>query len=502
MALSNQDLPSLKEQGVKIPKYDRSQVTPGVVHIGPSHFARGHIFRYLNRVLKDDPRWGVRAISLKSSNVRDTLGKQDYLYTVSEQRADKIKPRAIGSLIDITVAQENPNAALDVLCDPRIKLVTITVTQDGYGHDPATGNLDFGRSDIQECLSNMDAPSTTVGYLVAALERRMKDGAPPLTIMSCDNMPDNGVVLRNVVLAYAAEKSRELRSYIEDNITFPSTMVDRIVPTTTNSDVFNVQGRGIDDGWPILTERFRQWVIEDNFAGEVPDFRSAGAIVTSNVAPYELMKLRMLNGAHMALGCVAGLAGEKYVDQAMQNAQLKKFISGFMDEAIATVPNIEGVDFALYKNQLIERLENPYMKDELVRLARNGTGKISGRILDTLKDAKANGIPHQHLAFATAAWIQYLKGSDNQGQPIDINDKKAVDGGLQRIAQNSNGNPLPVMQASGLFGQLMTDKGFVGDVQKHLHNIQQYGVLGAVNRIDVPEISRVRQMVAGQHPNR
>jgi fructuronate reductase len=494
MTLTVRDLPRLKEMGVKVPKFDRYQVTPGVVHIGPSHFARGHVLRFFNRILKDDLRWGVRAISLQTPNVRDTLREQDYLYTVSEQRADKVKSRVIGSLIDVTVAQEDPRAALDVLCDPQIKLVTITVTQNGYGHDPATGNLDFSRSDIQECLSNMDAPSTTVGYLVAALERRMKEGAPPLTIMSCDNMPDNGVVLRNVVLTYAAEKSRELRSYIEDNITFPSTMVDRIVPTTTNTDVFNVKGKGIEDEWPILTERFKQWVIEDNFAGEVPDFASAGAIVTNNVASYELMKLRMLNGAHMALGCVAGLAGEKYVDEAMQNLQLKKFIQGFMDEASLTVPRIEGVDFRLYKEQLIERLENPHMKDELVRLARNGTGKIKGRVLDTLIDAKASEIPHEHLSFATASWVQYLKGYDDRGSFIDINDSKAIDTGLQRIAQNSNGNPLPIMEASGLFRSLTKDQVFVRDVQRHLHNIQRHGVLGALNRIGVPEIKRQRQM--------
>ncbi len=485
MSISNDTLDDLADlPDVKTPQYDRSEVTPGIVHIGPSHFARGHLFKYIDRILHHDSQWGIRAISLKSSNVRDALEKQDYLYTITEHTAAGKQRHVVGSLMNITVAQENPKTTLDVLCDPNIKLVTITVTQKGYGHDPSTGTLDFERDDIKQCLESMDAPSTTVGYLVAALERRMQEGAPPLTIMSCDNMPSNGSILRNVVLAYAAQKSSKLRRYIESNITFPSTMVDRIVPTTTETDVFNAQSAGISDEWPIITENFMQWAIEDNFAGQVPDFASVGATVCDYVEPFELMKLRMLNGAHMALGCVGGLAGYEFVDEAMKNPSIHSFVLGFMEEASGTVPNIKGVDFAYYQDELVKRLENPYMKDELVRLARNGTQKINGRVVDTLEDAKANEKPYQHIAFATAAWIQYLKGYDEEGNEIDINDENAVSSGLQQIARNSNGNPQPVMTASRLFDyHLMNDKHFMADVTRHLQNIGQWGVIRATEEI-------------------
>lgn len=494
MKLLNNSLPELSAKGFIVPSYDRSNVTAGVVHIGASHFARAHLFKYFDRILKNDPRWGVRAIDIRSHKRRDALKDQDYLYTVTEQGADKVKLRVIGSLIDITVASESPQDALNVLCDPAIKLVTITVTQGGYGHDPKTGTLDFDREDIQQCFSNMDEPSTTVGYLVAALEKRMEEGAPPLTIISCDNMPANGTILRNVVLAYATEKSADLRQYIEDNITFPSTMVDRIVPTTRKSDMFNIANQGIEDRWPVFTERYMQWVIEDSFAGEVPDFATAKATVTKDVEPFEFMKLRMLNGAHMALGCVAGLAGHKLVDKAMLVPELKKFIEGFMKEASATVPSIEGVDFNKYKAQVISRLENPHMSDELVRLARNGTQKINGRVLDTLIDAKSQNNTHEYLSFTTAAWIEYLKGYNEQGAAIEINDDVAVKSGLQDIARKSNGNPIPVMEASGLFGRsLMRDPEFIRDVSRHLKNIQDYGVLAAISQINGPQLVIVAQ---------
>ena len=490
MVLSNSDYPRLVNQGVDVPTYDRNAITPGVVHIGASHFARAHVFKYFDEILQDDQKWGVRAIDIRSSQRRDVLRAQDYDYTVTERVFDGIKLSVVGSLMDITVAQENPQQALDVLCSPDIKLVTLTVTQQGYGHNPATQTLDFERDDIRHCLSNMDEPSTTVGYLVAALERRMNENAPPLTIMSCDNMPANGAILRNVVMAYATRKSPELRQYIEANITFPSTMVDRIVPTTTDADIFNIKAEGVDDEWPVVTESFMQWVIEDDFAGEVPDFASVGAIVTKDVEPFELMKLRMLNGAHMALGCVAGLAGHKLVDAAMEDDALRGFIDGFMDEALNTVPHMEGVNLQDYKQELVQRLQNPHMKDELVRLARNGTQKISGRVLDTIIDAKSQGTSHENLAFETAAWIQYIKATDDNGNAIAINDDSAVTSGLQQIAHNSNGNPLPVMEASGLFDRrLMNDDEFVADVSRHLRNIQDHGVMAAISMIDGPQLS-------------
>lgn len=501
MSFTETDIPALRELGLHVAKYDRSKITPGVVHIGPSHFARGHIFKTFDTILEQDPRWGVRAISLQTPNVRDALKKQDYAYTITERDANERNQRVIRSLIDVTVAPEDPQKALDVLCDPAIKLVTLTVTQKGYYYDPQNGSLDFENHDIQNCLSDMDPPSTAIGYLVAALEKRMQTGAPPLTIMSCDNMPANGAILKNVVIAYAARKSKELLRYIKTNITFPSTVVDRIVPRTKEEDLFNSISQGINDDWPIMTETFFQWIIENDFAGEVPNFAIGHATVTRDIELFELTKLRMVNGAHMALGCVAGLAGHQLVDQAMQDPQIMSFIKGFLDETEETINNIKSADTSTINKQwIIARLQNPHMEDELSRLARNGTqGKLKPRILDTIKNAIASGADYQHLAFVTAAWIEYLKGYDTNGNEFDILDENAIKAGLQDIARNSNGNPNPVMTASNLFDiDLMQHQGFMASVSRHLHNIQQYGVLDAIQKISLPTGSeRTLKLVSG-----
>lgn len=488
MKLSNQTLGSLGPD-IIVPGYDRSCIQTGIIHIGPSHFARGHIFRYVDSILETDPRWGVVAISLKSSRARDVLREQDNLYTVIEQAGDHDRKRVIGALKEVIVASEEPRRALMALIDPSVKLVTMTVTQKGYYHDPLTGALDFKSPDIVRCLSSMDEPGTTVGYLVAAIDQRRRWRLPPLTIMSCDNIPGNGDILRNVVLAYAGEKSEGLRRYIEDHIAFPSTMVDRIVPTTTLEQVAGFADReGFVDAWPIFTERFRQWAIQDNFAGDVPDFASAKAMVAPDVSPLELMKIRMLNGAHMALGCVAGLAGHRLVDRAMQDPDMAAFVKGFMDEAAGTLQRQEEVDYDIYRNYLMMRLENPKMGDQLTRLARNGTQKLGSRFLEPAKDAIAAGGEYQHIAFAVAAWIRYLQGTTLAGGTLDISDDAAVKSGLQELARQAGGDPRSVIAESGLFdNSLLAHKGFMDSVRRHLGSIRSMGMSMAIRQLQGEE---------------
>lgn len=475
-------------------RYDRSQVTPGIVHFGPSHFARGHAFKEIDDVLEFDPRWGVIGVSMMSSKARDALRDQDYLYTLTERAPNgQSNTRVIGALQDIIVASEEPERVLDVLADPRIKLVTITITQKGYGIDPATGQLDLNHPDIQNSFENLDEPSTVAGYLCLAIEKRRELGLDPLTIMSCDNITANGTVLKNVVLAFATQKSSELRRYIEEHVKFPSTMVDRIVPNTTPEAIATFeQETGIFDAWPVQTEEFFQWAIENDFSGDMPDLERAGATYTDEVYAYEMMKIRMLNGAHMALGCIGTLAGHDYVYEAMNDVALARFIEGFMYEASLTLKPLDGVDYNHYRDTLIDRLQNPAMKDDLGRLARNGVQKISNRMIESVRDAIAYDTPWSHLAFATAAWVQYLKGVDKKtGRTFDIQDKQAsevilplIDDTLQGLARNSNGNPAPVMTYSGVFShQLMAHPDFTKAVEGHLHAIQDFGMKSAVENL-------------------
>ncbi len=498
--LCNANLQQIAEAGLaQIPQYDRSQLKSGVVHLGPSHFGRGHVLRYLDDIAKTDPKWGVTMVGLMHSGVRDALADQDYLYTLKEQDGKTNPTRVIGCIKDMIVAREEPQKVLDVLSSHETKLVTMTVTEKGYGHDPKTGTLDFDRDDIKKCLNSLDEPNTAIGYLVAALERRMNSGAPPLTIISCDNIEANGIVLRNVVLAYAAEQSAHLRKYIENNVAFPSTMVDRIVPTTTDQQKdFSMAAGHISDKWPVQTEEFMQWVIEDNFAGEMPDLAAVGATITPDVNPFKAMKVRMLNGGHMAVGTLGKLAGYDRVHEAMGNETIRQFVSAFMSEVSDTLTPISNVDFIFYIELLIRRLENPALNDENSRVVRNATlSKIKPRALDAAESAIAKETSYNHVAFVTAAWIHYLKGTDDNKAEFDINDVHAVESGLQQVARNSNGNPNPVIAMSGAFSSgLQSHRGFMDTVTMHLHNIQQHGVVGAIERVNQQTRAPQVQMAA------
>lgn len=505
MHLSNETLGAFGSE-IQVPKYDRSEISTGIIHLGPSHFSRAHLFKYIDDILGTDPRWGVTAISLRTAEARDALQGQDYLYSLTEKSSQEkssqeSRTRIIGSLQKIIVAPEEPQEALNAFLNPDVKLVTLTVTQAGYYYDPSTQLLDFEHEDIKKCMCPSDEPNTAVGYLVAAMEKRKELGLPPLTIMSCDNLPGNGTILRNVVLSYAAAKSRDLREYIEDNVSFPSNMVDRIVPSTTLEEKrLSSAAGGVEEAWPVYTEPFCQFVIEDNFAGDVPNFPGVGALVRENVSPFELMKIRMLNGGHMALGYVGKLAGYEYAHEAMQDENIARFINDFMTETKETLLPVEGVNLEEYQATLIERISEPEMKDELVRLPRDATtGKLERRIIEPLEDAIGHGKDYTHLAFTVAAAVQYLKGIDDAGNVFDIDDKKAVENGLQQIARNSNGNPIPVMAASGLFGKLLEKPFFVEKVTRHLHDIQEHGIIGAMALMQKPEKAALR-LVAGGPP--
>jgi len=482
--LSNATLGSLPKH-IRVPKYDRSQMKIGIVHIGPGAFFRGHQAVYMDDVMntENDLRWGICAVSLKSPNFRDSLKPQDNLYSVVEQFQAGDAVRVIGSIAKTMVAFENPKAVIDQMADPDVKLVTLTVTQKGYYYDNKSGQLDFNHPDIKKDLEDTADPVSTVGYLVAALEKRMKNGTPPFTVMSCDNLPGNGNILRSVVLAYAGHKSPELRKWISDNVAFPNTMVDRIVPQTTAEQVQKITSHGIADAWPIYTEPFRQWIIEDNFSNDMPDVQEAGATLVEDVVPYELMKIRILNGSHMALGPVGYLSGYAIGNLALENPAIKKFIDGFMDEVIHTLLPVPGINIAEYKQDILDRISQ--LPDDLTRLARNGSQKVPSRFLDPLRDAIPRNTPYDHMAFAIAAWMKYLKGYNAAGDAFDINDEEGIRMGLQDLARNSNGDPHPLLAVRQIFGpDLSSHRPFVQKIETWLHAIESKGMLNALQEFE------------------
>ncbi len=473
-----------QREAIQKPNYDRSKVKTGIVHIGPGAFFRGHEAVYIDDVLNSgDLRWGICAVDLRSRERRDALQKQDYLYSVVSQFHDRDSVRMIGSITNFLVGAENPRAVIDQMADPDVKLVTLTVTQKGYYYDSKSGQFHFNHPDIKKELEEATDPVSTVGYIVAALDKRRLDGIKPFTVMSCDNLPSNGDVLRSAVLAYAGRKSQELQHWIAGNVAFPNTMVDRIVPALTQEHLDKIAAQGVSDAWPIYTEPFRQWIIEGEFCNDMPDLEKAGAAIVSDVIPYELMKIRILNGSHMALGPIGFLAGHIFGNEALKDPSIKKFIEGFMEDVTPTLQPVPGIDIEEYKKEILNRISQ--FPDELTRLARNGSQKAPARFLSPLKEAIAKGTPHDHITFAIAAWMHYLKGYDAKGNEFDILDEEGINMDLQERARSGGGDPRELFAVHQIFGpDLQEHRPFVQKIDKWLRAINDRGMMNALREFE------------------
>lgn len=448
MRLNNSILGQLADEGVQVPRYDRDDVSTGIVHFGPSNFFRAHLAVYVDDLLNLGHRdLGICAVSLKRPEVRDAIEPQDHLYTVIEQDADTHNTRIIGSVKEMIFAQENKSLVVDRMADPNVKIVSMTITQAGYYYKPSnTGldddTLDVDDAEVQYSLEHYDDPTITVGYLVLALEKRMEQGLPPFTVVSCDNLTNNGTILAQTVDAYARRRNPELANWIKENVSFPNTMVDRIVPKTDIRKMhsFAAANHSYHDAWPVYTEPFRQFVIGDLDNPSLAPFADVGVVLTDNVRPYEDMKIRTLNGLHFALGTLGRLSGHKYVDKAIADEDLRDYAIRFMQEVSATLRPVPGINMAEYHEAILKRLENPHMGDELIRLARNGVDKVEGRTLDPLRDAMARGTPYQAILLSFCSWMTYLKRA-GQDPSFDISDPKAVEMKLVDTAGSMNGNP-------------------------------------------------------------
>ena len=464
--------------------YDRAAVTPGIVHLGIGAFHRAHMAVYVDDLLSRDPRWGIVGASLRRPDTRDALAPQDFLYTLAVRDAAGTTSRVIGSILDILDANSQRAELVAMLADPRIRIVSLTVTEKGYCHDPATGRLDPNHPDIVHDLANPDAPVSAPGLIVRAIELRRAAGLAPFTVMSCDNLPANGKTTRRIISGFAALRSPELASYIEQHVAFPSTMVDRIVPATTDADRATVAAAtGRDDAWPIMTEPFTQWVIEDNFASGRPAFELAGAQLVDDVEPFELMKLRMLNGSHSTIAYLGYLAGYQYVNEAIADPGIRTLIHGLMtDEAMPTLP-MDQATLGRYRDQLLDRFANPALRHRTWQIAMDGSQKLPQRLLGTIGDRIAAQQPYTRLALGVAAWMRYITGVDEKGDPIDVKDPLAAR--CRTIADAAAGDAGKL--ADGLlaipeiFGSaLPANDAFRGTVTTHLASLFARGARNTV----------------------
>ena len=414
--------------GVRIPAYDRAALRPGIVHLGLGAFARGHLCEYTDDALEAEfGAWGIVGASLRAPDQRDRLDPQDGLYTLLTRAPEGPRARIVGSVLSVLVAPENPRALVARLADPTTRIVSLTVTEKGYCHDPATGRLKADHPDIVHDLAHPEAPRSAVGVLVAGLRARRAAGLGPFTALSCDNLPANGRVLAGLVRDFAALSDDALAGWIEREGAFPATMVDRIVPATTPDDLAEVAALiGCDDAAPVIGEPFRQWAIEDRFVAGPPRGGAGGAQFVADVAPFEFMKLRLLNGAHSCLAYLGYLAGHETVAQASGDPVFARFLEGYWAEAIPTVPVPPGASASDYTGALIERFRNPAIRHRTWQIAMDGSQKLPQRWLGTVRDRLAAGAPIDHLALGIAGWMAYVAGTDEAGRTIDVRDPLAA----------------------------------------------------------------------------
>ena len=474
MLVCNENLSSIGNK-VHVPAYDRSKLDVSIVHIGMGHFHRSHFLTYLDDLLgRGLANTGVFEVDIvpADTNYISEFRKQDYLYSVLSFAPDGSRELRInGPIAGYANLTEDPVSVMDHLCSPETKLITLTITEKGYCYKDDIGSLDWSDKRIIHDLNEDGQPVTAVGCLSAVLHERFLDKSP-VTIMSCDNVPENGRMLESCIMQFCQRKYPGCIDWIKENVSFPCTMVDRITPGTTADDIRSIHGiYGVEDSCPVRCESFMQWVIEDVSCTEIPDFSKAGAMIVDDVKPYELMKIRLLNGSHSALSYPAYMMGITKVDEAMDNDLIRAFIRNrYMEEITAMLSPVPGMDLSSYKDQLISRFSNPYISDTILRLASDGSKKISNAILRPLEEAIEKGLPASSIIFALALWQYYYIFRDADGSPMPIDDPKKDE------LLPASSDPARFLRVAGLSDAVLAKKDIVDAINGHIADFKAMGI--------------------------
>ncbi|TPL77943.1 mannitol dehydrogenase family protein [Mesorhizobium sp. B2-3-13] len=434
---------------VQTPAYDRASLSPGMAHLGVGAFHRCHQAEYTDDLLSlQFDRWGIVGINIRPPTLADTLGRQRGLYTRLIRENDHVEARIIGSIVKVIDSQDSAAPALTALASPDIELVTMTVTEKGYCHIPSSGELDLGHPDIVHDLANPDTPRSVPGILTRALEMRRATHGRKLTLLSCDNIPTNGVILENVVRSFAERRGNGLTDWVAANATFPSAMVDRIAPAVTQDDLDSVeQWFGYRDAAVAVGEPFRQWVIEKKFAGRVPRWDLAGATFVDDVTPFEHLKMRVLNGAQTTLATLGVLAGLEHTFDAIADPLLSVFVRRMLvEETLPTLMPVPGMEPLAYVDQSLGRLRNTAIRHRNHQIATDGSQKIIQRLLNPIRDRLNQGASIGLLSVPVAGWMAYLiLASARFGKRWPVSDPYA--GKVAAIA-DATGNDAPALASA------------------------------------------------------
>ena len=463
-----------------LPAYDRDLVTPGVVHFGVGGFHRAHQAMYHDRLLSEGtaPDWGICGVGVMPADrrMKQVLKAQDGLYTLVLKHSDgTYEPRVIGSIVEYLYAPDNPEAVIEKMAAPTTRIVSLTITEGGYNINDVTGEFDASNEDVVRDLAPGAVPRTVFGLIIEALRRRWKRGLAPFTVMSCDNLQDNGYRSRRAFTAFARLRDPELGDWVEREARFPNSMVDRITPVTTDADRAEVRERfGIEDQWPVVCEPYMQWVLEDAFTAGRPPYEQVGVQVVDRVEPYELMKLRLLNGSHQAMAYFGYLCGYRLAHEAAQDPSFQAFLLGYMDkEATPTLAPVPGVDLDGYKYNLIERFSNPQIRDTIARLCAESSDRIPKWLLPVVREQLAAGGEIRRSAAVVASWARYAEGVDEAGQPIEVVDR--LRDSLMQLARRQREDPDVFIANREIFGDLIDKKPFVSAYRSALASLHERG---------------------------
>jgi mannitol 2-dehydrogenase len=459
------------------PAYDRDLITPGVVHVGVGHFHRAHMAMYHDQLMNEGVAldWGICGVGVLPADrrMRHALDAQDGLYTLVVAPSDgAYAPRVIGSIAAYLLAPDDPEAVIEKMASESTRIVSLTITEGGYNISDVTGEFDETNPDVVADLRPGAVPRTTFGLITEALERRRRRGLVPFTILSCDNLQGNGGLCQRVFTTFARLRDARLGDWVERVVSFPDSMVDRITPTTTDADRAEIRERfGIEDQWPVICEPFAQWVIQDQFPAGRPPYERAGVQLVSEVEPYELMKLRLLNGSHQALCYFAYLCGYRLVHEAARDPLFRAFLLGYMeDEAAPTLPPVTGVDLDSYQHTLIDRFSNPHIRDTITRLCAQSSDRIPKWLLPVVRDQLAAGREIRRSAAVVASWARYAEGIDEAGQPIEVVDRFA-----DQLTQLARRHGDAFISNRQLFGDLAENERFAAAYQSALASLHERG---------------------------
>jgi mannitol 2-dehydrogenase len=484
---------TLTEIDIPAPRYDRSILAPGIVHVGVGGFHRAHQARYVDALLnREDAEhlgaydWGICGVGVLAGDarMRDVLKSQDGLFTLVLKDADGgWQPRVIGSIVDYLLAPDDPETVIEQMAGEQTKIVSLTVTEGGYNLHPVTGEFDAGNPSVQADLAPGATPTTTFGLIIEALARRRARGLAPFTVMSCDNIQGNGHVAAKMFGAFAELRDLELGAWVTENVPFPNSMVDRITPVTTDDDRRAVAERfGVTDGWPVVCEPFTQWVLEDHFSLGRPALETVGVQVVDDVTPYELMKLRLLNASHQALCYFGHLAGYRLVHEVAQDQLFADFLLAYMArEGSPTLSPVPGIDLTAYRRELIERFSNAHVRDTVARLCAESSDRIPKWLLPVIRENLAAGRDVRLASAVVASWARYAEGVDEHGEPIMVVDRLADQ--LTARARRQRDEPLAFVSDRELFGDLVEHEPFVTAYLDTLDSLHERGARATLERL-------------------